>query len=110
MPKLMGPIEELRDMNLVNFRRLGDDAEVAIRKVREKINLLEEEGYSKKLAGISAWRQSPIYKLYLRTGQESINGGKSVIDVIEGKRERGEDYVTSREFSAIMDLNKSLRF
>lgn len=108
-PRIMGPIDELRYMNLINFRRLGEDSLQVIEKIKEKINLLEGE-YSKKVEGIKAWRLSPINRLYLEMGAESINNGQPVDAIISKRRKEGKDYLDEKEFEAIISLNKSLRF
>jgi hypothetical protein len=110
VPKVMGPLDEIKYMDLINFRRLGKDPLNTAEKIKSKINLLEEEGYSKKLAGIKAWRLSPVNKLYLAIGHLSISANKSVDVIIEERKMKGQDYLTNQEFEAIMDLNKSLRF
>jgi hypothetical protein len=110
-PKLTGPVDELGEMDLVDFRRLNPDPQVAAKKIKEKVESLEEKGgYVRRLAGIRAWRQSPLNHLYLQIGQESINQKKSVKEIIGRRRENGEKYLTLEEFNAIMELNRELRF
>ncbi|MDO9399412.1 MAG: hypothetical protein Q7T79_01870 [bacterium] len=110
VPRIMSPIDELKYLDLVNFRRLGADAGKAVEKIKEKINLLEEEKYTKRLEGIKAWRSSFVNKLYLNMGQSGISANKSINVIIEERKKKKEDYLTISEFEAIMDLNKSLRF
>ncbi len=110
VPKLTGPVDELRETDIVNLRRLSNDPESALAKIKRKINFLGEENYSQLLAGIKAWRQSPVNKLYLELGQESINQKKPVNDIIEERRTTGKEFLTKQEFAAIMDLNRELRF
>ena len=110
VPKLSGPIDELKEMDLKHFRRLEDDAKGAVKKIKDKISFLEEEGYGKKLAGVKAWRQSPLNKTYLRIGQEAIKNKKGISIAIAEKQEENSDFLTEPEFEAIMALNKSLRF
>jgi len=110
VPKVMGPIDELKYMNLVNFRRLGQDpAKIAV-KIKEKIRLLEDESYAQRIKGVKAWRSSPVNKLYLLMGQACVSQNKSIDVIIEERKAAGQKYLTSQEFKAIMDLNKSLRF
>lgn len=108
--KLTGPLDELGEMDTVSFRRMHDTPTDRIAIIKDKIHFLEEESYAQRLAGIKAWRQSPINKLYLDIGQESMNTGKPIEYVIEKRRSLNEDYISSPEFEAIMDLNKSLRY
>jgi hypothetical protein len=110
VPKLMGPIDELKDMDLINFRRLSQDPNISSKKIIEKIGFLEEDGFAQKLAGIKAWRHSPVNKLYLEMGQESINERKSIRSIIEERKHENKKYLSEIEFSAIMDLNKSIRY
>lgn len=108
-PKIMGPIDELRYMNLVNFRRLNKDPFLAANKIKEKIDLLDEE-YSKMIEGIKAWRISPLNKLYLEMGSESIGSKKPINVIIEERKAAGKEYLTAREMEAIIELNRELRF
>lgn len=109
-PKTMGPIDELRYMDLVDFRRLRPDPYQAIIKIKQKIDLLESYKYSQKIEGIKAWRMSPVNKLYLMLGQESIVSSRSVGQIIESLLAQGQDSLTQEEFNAITRLNKELRF
>ena len=110
VPKLTGPVDELKEMDLVNFRRLSDDPLSAVEKIKEKISVLEDENYAQRLAGIKAWRESPANNLYLTIGQESIAEGKPVSEIIAARSGAGEESLTEPEFLSIMDLNKELRF
>jgi hypothetical protein len=109
-PKIMSPIDELAYLDLVNFRRLDPSPAKRAAKIEEKIALLEKEGIDKKIAGIRAWRNNPVGKTYLAMGQESIDGGKSIDDIIKERQSQGLNYLSREEFDAVMDLNDSLRF
>lgn len=110
VPKIMNPIDELRYMDLINFRRLDSDPADRAQKIEEKISLLEEASYSKRMEGIKAWRRSPVNKLYLKIGQQSINEEKPIDVIIEDRKISKQDYLSVKEFNAIMDMNNSLRF
>lgn len=107
---LSGPVQELQDMTLRNFKRLADTAEARADKILEKINLLEQDSYTKKAQGIEAWRRSETYKLYLALGAESMIENKKIEEIAKEKQAKGEDFLEADEFSAISDLNKKLRF
>ncbi|MEI6596838.1 MAG: hypothetical protein WCL13_01325 [bacterium] len=110
VPRVMGPLDEIKYMDLINFRRLDGDPLKSADKIKSKIDLLEEENYGKKLEGIKFWRLSPISKLYLEVGRLSISEKKPIDVIIEERKVANSDYLTADEFKAIMDLNKSLRF
>ncbi len=108
-PKIMGPIDELRYMQLIDFRRLDADPLKAAEKIKDKISLLDSE-YSKRLEGIKAWRLSPVNRLYLKMGASGISRKTPIDAIIEERKSAGNDYLNNQEFEAIIDLNKKLRF
>lgn len=110
VPKLVGPLDELKELDLINFRRIGVDPSERVRKIKDKISFLEEESYGQRLAGIKAWRHSPVNTLYLDIGRESISTHQGIDAIINARRDRGVDYLTEEEFGAIMSLNKYLRY
>lgn len=110
VPKLMGPIDELSDMSLVNFRRLASDPKGMVAKIEEKIKLLEEDGFDKRTEGIKAWRNSPVNKMYLEIGREAIEKKTGIDKIILEKQAKKDDCLTIHEFTAVMDLNKKIRF
>ena len=109
-PKLIGPLEELRSLNLIDFRRLSPNPQEAAQKIKQKIENLASESFAKRMAGIKAWQASQLYRLYLIIGQQSIQRNKLVREIIDERQQRGEPILTLAEFESIMDLNKSLRF
>jgi hypothetical protein len=109
-PKLVGPVEELREMTLVDFRRLSPDPRAAILKIREKINLLEKESITKKIAGIRAWQESEVPRLYLEISRESLTKGVPVNQVISILSSAGKSTLTNDEYQAVMELNRVLRY
>lgn len=107
---LTGPIEELQNFTLDNFRHLGNSPSEQSAKLLAKINLLEKDSVTKKAQGIEAWRNSPIYTQYLSLGSESLSQGKDVASIIMDYANQGQATLSIEEFSAISDLNKNLRF
>jgi len=109
-PKVLDPIEELKFLSLINFRRLGKTPKECVNKIKEKLLFLEEYKFSKRLEGIYAWRTSPVNKLYLAMGKESIIKKLPILAIIEEKKLASNEFLTEEEFNAIMDLNKEIRY
>jgi hypothetical protein len=107
---LTGAVEELQSLTLDNFRRLGDSPSKQAEKLLAKINLLEKDSVTKKAQGIEAWRNSEIYTLYLKLGEESLSQNKDVAEIINQYQANDNKSLNLEEFSAISDLNKHLRF
>lgn len=110
VPKILSPIDELRQMSLISFRRLASEPASAAQKIKEKIKLLEGDGYGKRLEGIKAWRESPVYKSYLEIGSGSMGSNQPIDAIIENIKTEGRDSLNNQEFEAVMNLNKDLRF
>ena len=110
VPRVMSPLDELKYLDLVNFRRLDKEPGKIVEKIKNKIDLLAEDGYGLRLEGVKFWRMSPVSRLYLEIGRLSISRNKPVDVIIEERKIAGGEFLTSEEFKAIMDLNKSLRF
>lgn len=110
VPKVMGPIEELQFLDLLNFRRLGRTPAEIVNKIFSKIKLLEAEGYDKMVAGVHAWRQSPVNRLYLKMGQEAMNKNMTLKDFAAIAEKDSQNYLKLEEIEAILVLNSKLVF
>lgn len=107
-PPAIGPIEELSEINLIDFQRWG--AEKTSQIILDKINLLAEESLFKKAEGIRAWQDSPLFKLYLEIGQEAMEKKKSLSEIIEERKLQNKPTLEFEDFLIISELNKKLRF
>jgi len=109
-PILVGPVEELGMMTLINFRRLGETPHQAIARIKEKVDLLEKDSYAKKLAGIEAWHKSEVNRFYRLLGQEGLRQGRSIDDIINERLQGNKPTLSVEEFNSVMELNRSLRY
>jgi hypothetical protein len=109
IPKLIGPVEELRALRIVDFRRLSKDPREACLKIRDKVDLLAERSFAEKDRGVKAWQDSEVNRMYLDLLRASLEG-KPVPDVIAKREFDGDPTLSKLEFDAIMELNRKLRF
>ncbi|MFA5185135.1 MAG: hypothetical protein WC551_01480 [Patescibacteria group bacterium] len=109
-PRLMGLVDELKQVTLSEFRRLAKDPEGAAQKIMQKLDTLGGESFEKRVQGIQAWQESPMQKSYLDLVSESFRTGKSVQEVAETKRAAGQDAPSPAEVSAVITLNSKLHF
>ncbi|KKU08852.1 MAG: Periplasmic protein TolA, links inner and outer membrane [Candidatus Uhrbacteria bacterium GW2011_GWE2_45_35] len=108
--KLSGPVEELQNMSLEEFRRLSRHPEEAVTKISDKISLLEEQGISQKISGIKAWRASAVNRLYLDMNKQALMTGKKITEIIADRTAAGQETLTVEEAQVINKLNGGLRF
>jgi hypothetical protein len=107
--RLVGPIEELRRLTLVDFRRLSPDAVLAAQRIRQRILLIGQESIEKRLKGIQAWRSSDVHEAYCLLGYICLERNKNIDQIIEERIAHQEETLTRSEFDAIMEMNASLR-
>lgn len=108
--RVMGPIEELQFLDLINFRRLGRNSEEISAKIFNKIKLLEADGYERMIAGVRAWRQSPVNLLYLKMMKEAISKGKTIKDFAASVEKDKDNYLSLEEIEGIIAMNSKLVF
>lgn len=109
-PRTLGPLEELKSLNLVDFRRLDSSPVEALNKVRAKIDLIGETSVSRRVEAVRSWQASPVYQLYLKLGRASIEQEKSIVEIVASLQGRGEPTLSEAEFNAIIDFNQKIRF
>lgn len=111
MPRthLAGPLQELEDLNLASFRRLGKTPEEAVARIKRNLDLLAQESFEQKIEGIQAWQTSPLQKTYLTLVAEAFSTATPVNALVDRKKAAGEDTLSSAELMAIVDLNGSLQ-
>ena len=111
IPKVMGPIEELKYLDLTNFRRLGSSPAEVVAKIESKIKLLEKDGYDKMVSGVLAWREGLINSVYLKMGQEALAKGQSLKQCADNHQiNNNPGFLIWPEIEAIIALNSKLMF
>jgi len=100
--RLAGPIDELRSIDLERFRRLSSDSTQAVQRIKDMLDLLEEQGYEKRVQGLQSFRASPLFKQCTTVTQQALVTGKG-IEAMLGNLKRGE-------YDALMKLNSEIRF
>ena len=109
-PKLTGPVEEIRSMTLIDFRRLAQTPAQAIEKIINKIDLLEEESFTQRNQAIRAWKQNEVNQLYLELGDQSMEQGRPISEIIALRQQAGQPTLTEEEIETIIELNQRLRY
>ena len=99
-PKLFGPVQEIAQMTLEDFRKLSGDPKESILKIKDKISLLREQSFKDYQAGISAWQKSPVYNEYLKILNNSLASGEPLEDILKTSKTLTQD-----EFNVIIEAN-----
>lgn len=99
----VSPIDELRLMQLVDFRRLGGSADDRRERLLRKFETLRGESYVAYLDGRRAWFSSPLYRQYQEKIVQAINGGQPVQGFLGG----GDD-LDAGEFATLIEVNRAV--
>src|SRR3989338_98732 len=107
--RLSGPIDELRSVSLVDFRRMAKTPELATEKMMSLVQLVEDQGYEKRVEAIRGWQSSPLYQQYLSIARSAMQEAKPLEEMRSFLAKSG-DTLTKEELTAILKLNGELRF
>lgn len=107
---LIGPVEEIGTMTPEQFRRLSSDPMEAIRKIEDKLALLQNLSYADRIRGVEGWRKNPISVLYLSMTREALMAGISLSELAAKRRSAGQESLSPAEITAVVELNKRIGF
>ena len=105
-----GPLEELENMDIKGFRMLDGDPKRAGDIILEKIYLLGDQAYVKKVKGVTAWRNSPIFGLYLKMSMQGITDKTSIEQVIQDRQRSNEPTLSISEYEMVSKLNQQISY
>jgi hypothetical protein len=108
--KLIGPVDELRTMSLVDFRRLSNDVSVRIQKIRSRIEVIAEDGPHEKIRAIQAFEQSDPVRLYREILKRSLIEQKSTEVLCEEYKKQGKEFLDLDEITALRQFLTQIRY
>lgn len=106
-PELRGPVEELENMRIVDFRRLSPKADLSAKKIKDKIMLLRDESFDQYTRAVIAWKSSPVYTTYLKMLSIATKDGK-INFASDAPAPGQEEMLKKEEVMAIVHLNREL--
>lgn len=107
-PRVFTPIDELRYMTLKNFRNLSANPSEATALIKKKLDSLAKDDFSWKLEGISAWKQSPVNKMYVDIYHRALSQGKQIPQIITDSLASDPQAMSAPEFEAIFAFNQEV--
>jgi len=102
-PANLGPVDEVKYITLVDFRRLSSNAGEAASRLKQKFLNMKEESYILFLNCMEAWRQSPLFLEHVGAVTEALNGKKKLADVTADKNR-----IQMSEIQALIQMEKEL--
>lgn len=102
----MGPIDEMLNCSLLDFRRLGATPNASADVLIKKFQILKAESFLLFLQGRAAWFKSPLYLMYLDLLEQSLHQRKT-ISILLGMN---KDTLTMEEIQETARVSQSLNF
>ena len=102
----VGPVDELANFSLTDFRRLEVNANSAGMKLMEKFKILREDSFLLFMEGMKAWYNSPLYRQYQDIFFQSLTRGKSVNEILSNGNYQKD--LKPEEFKAILSVNEAI--
>ena len=107
--KLVGPIDEIADLTIEDFRSWSENPYEAIKNIKKKIDVLMRESLEKGSSGMKAWKKSEINRIYLDILHSALIKRKEVNEIIQEMKNERKQTLELDEFEAIEQLNRELR-
>lgn len=109
-PRLVGPIDELRIMTMIDFRRLSPDVSVRIQKIRSKIDVIGQDGPHEKIRAVQAVEQSEPMRLYRDLLKRSLISQRSIQELSAEQKNLKQPYLESEEIAALAQFLTQIRY
>jgi len=106
--KLYGPLDELSNMTLEDWRRFGVGSQEIRKNVLSKVEVLAAESLVRRIQGIRAWRRSRVFRLYLEMNLQGLMENKDLQAVIDSRQVKNQEFLTMTEYEIVVDLNSQL--
>lgn len=108
-PRLVGPIEELQQLTLADFRKIAKTPTEAAARIVEKLALLERDSYTKRAEGVKALRGGPLMATYAEVLGAALMAKRKVEDELKDRLAKDRGALTWEEFQALQNLNTQIR-
>lgn len=102
----VGPVDELENFSLVDFRRLEVNTKAAGLKLIDKFETLKHDSYLLFMDGVKAWYNSPLYRQYQDVLYQSLVHNKTVNEIL--MEVKGQKDLKLEEFKAILAVNENI--
>lgn len=109
-PRLVGPVDELRIMTMIDFRRLSPDVSVRIQKIRSKIDVIGQDGPHEKIRAVQAVEQSEPMRLYRDLLKRSLISQRSIQEVSAEQKSLKQPYLEPEEITALAQFLTQIRY
>ncbi|MFA5175148.1 MAG: hypothetical protein WC430_01855 [Patescibacteria group bacterium] len=99
----VGPLEEIKMVGLVDFRRLSANPKEAAGRLKQKFLNLKEESIILYMDALTIWKKSPLYIEYMKSVASSLMERRGIADGLIDKNK-----IQIAEIQAIVEMEQEL--
>ena len=89
-----------------SLRQLADDPHQAAEKIKQQVFKLIGASPQEKSLAKEAWQKSPLYKLYIIMGEESMKSRKPIKEVSQELKNSNRPNLSEKEFKAVVEISR----
>lgn len=108
-PRLVGPVEELQQLTLQDFRKIAKAPADAATRIVEKLALLEKDSFTKRAEGVKVLRGSPLMAVYAEVMNAALIAKRSAEAELKERLAKDKTALTREEFQALGGLSAQIR-
>lgn len=106
--KVIGPVEEMRHMNLQEWRRIAGSVADRVARIQEKFETLKKESFLLFLEARAGWHESSLYQEYQQILMQSLQN-RQTVDATLTQTGNAKTF-TVEELNGIIEINRYLSF
>lgn len=106
---VLNSLEDLENIPVRSLDLVAGDTEALKAELKKQIQNIANVERVNKGDIVQSWKQSKIYKAYVEMGNDSMQQGKSIPEVVTWRKASSNDYLTEDQFHAVADVSRLLQ-
>lgn len=101
-------VDDLINVLPATLAKEPDDEKQLVGRFKQEIQDIANYSGAKRTDIAAGWKQSQLYHTYIEMGNESIQQGKPISDVMAFRKTSGKPYLSENQFHAISEVSRLL--
>ena len=101
-------VDDLINVPAATLQKEPDDEKKLVGRFKQEIQDIANHSGAKRTEIVAGWKKSQIYQAYIEMGNDSIQQGKPIGDVMAFRKAAGKPYLTENQFHAVSEISRLL--
>lgn len=101
-------VDDLINVPPATLAKEPDDEKQLVGRFKQEIQDIANYSGAKRTDIVAGWKRSQIYHTYIEMGNDSIQQGKPISDVMAWRKAGGKPYLSENQFHAISEVSRLL--